>query len=250
MKYKDLFLELIKKDIKLKYRNSVLGILWSMINPLLMMIVMTIIFSSLFHRDIENFPVYVLTGRLIYQFFSEATNFSMESIHNNSQLIKKLYVPKYLFPLSMTYSTLITTFTGIVPLVLVMLITGIQFHWVNLLIVYPLICLLLTSIGIGMLLSTLSVFFRDINHLYSIILTVVMYLTPIFYPANIIPEKYLLILELNPLFNIVNMFRSILIDGILPSFSVMVISVMYSLVLFFIGFFIFYKKQDKFIFHL
>lgn len=249
-KYKDLFIELIKKDIKLKYRSSFLGVLWSMLNPLLMMGVLSIVFSQLFDRHIANFPVYVLSGRLIYQFFSESTNFAMDSIVINSQLIRKVYVPKYLFAISRICSSFITTLIAIIPLVLVMLVTKVQFHWTNLLVVIPLLSLLIISIGVGLLLATINVFFRDMKHLYSIVLTIIMYLTPIFYPAEIIPDKYRILIEVNPLFNIVGMFRGVLMEGAIPSFHTISVSLIYSMVVFLMGFFIFYKKQDKFIFYL
>ncbi|MEF2968143.1 ABC transporter permease [Paenibacillus sp. M1] len=250
MKYKDLFFELIKKDIKLKYRNSVLGILWSMLNPLLMMIVLTIIFSTLFNKHIDNFPVYTLTGRLMYQFFSESTNFAMDSIGANGHLIKKVYIPKYLFPLSRICSSFITTLISMVPLVLVMLVTGMSLNWINLLAIYPMICLFLTSIGVGLFLATINVFFRDMKHLYSIILTVIMYMTPIFYPASIIPDRYKFIIEINPLFNVVVMFRALIMEGTLPSFNIAGITLLYSCCICFFGLFVFYKKQDKFIFYI
>jgi ABC-type polysaccharide/polyol phosphate export permease len=249
-KYKDLFVELIKKDIKLKYRNSILGVLWSMLNPLLMMIVLTIIFSHLFDRHIDNFPVYVLSGRLVYQFFSESTNFAMDSIVLNSQLIRKVYIPKYLFTLSRIFSSFITTLIAVVPLILVMLVTNVQFHWINFLVVIPLLTLLITCIGVGLFLASINVFFRDMKHLYSVVLTIVMYLTPIFYPAEIIPQQYRALVEINPLFNIVGMFRGILLEGTAPTFYTVFISLIYSIIVFLFGFLVFYKKQDKFIFYL
>ncbi|WP_145028176.1 ABC transporter permease [Paenibacillus sp. Y412MC10] len=250
VRYQDLFIELIRKDIRIKYRNSVLGIFWSMLNPLLMMIVLTVIFSNVFQQHIEHFPVYVLTGRLIYQFFSESTNFAMDSINNNGQLIRKVYVPKYLFPISRICSSFITTFISLIPLALVMAVTGVGFHWTNILVIIPLVCLLITSIGVGLLLSTITVFFRDIKHLYSIVLTVVMYMTPIFYPISIIPVQYKIIFELNPLFGIVDIFRSVVIQGEVPMIWTVTITIIYSLIIFGVGFLMFYKKQDKFIYYL
>lgn len=186
----------------------------------------------------------------MYQFFSESTSFAMESINANSQLIKKVYVPKYLFPVSRICSSFVTTLISIVPLLVVMLVTGMTFHWVNLLVVFPLLCLLLSSIGIGLFLSTINVFFKDIKHLYSVILMVIMYMTPIFYPVSIIPDQYRMLVEINPLFNIVVMFRSLIIDGIVPSLNTGLITLVYSCFIFLIGFLIFYKKQDKFIFYI
>ncbi|WP_354500379.1 ABC transporter permease [Paenibacillus favisporus] len=250
IKYKDLFIELVKKDIKLKYKNSYLGILWSLINPLMMMVVLTIVFSAIFRNHIENFPVYVLTGRLIYSFFSEATNFSMDSINANSQLIKKVYVPKYFFPLSRVCSSFITTLIAMLPIFVIMLVTNMKFHATILLIWVPLLILLFLSMGAGLILATITVFFKDMKHLYSIVLTVVMYMTPIFYPANIIPEKYHFLIRLNPLYSVLNMFRDNLMYGKLPTLTDLLLSIIYAVLFIFIGFYMFYKKQDKFIFHL
>ncbi|NRG00454.1 ABC transporter permease, partial [Paenibacillus dendritiformis] len=246
----DLLLELIKKDIKLKYRNSFLGILWSMLNPLLMMVVLTIIFSTVFNNHINNFPVYVLTGRIIYQFFSESTNFAMDSIHANSQLIRKVYVPKYFFPLSRVCSSFITTLISTVPLLFVMLMTDVTFSWINIMFIIPLLYLLIISAGIGMLLASITVFFRDMKHLYSIVLMLIMYMTPIFYPASIIPEKYMPIIKLNPLFSVVEMFRDVVMYGQLPGLGAHFICIAYVFIYGTIGILVFYKTQDRFIYHL
>lgn len=250
LKYKDLFFELIKKDINLKYKNSYLGVLWSLLNPLLMMIVLTIIFSEIFRNNIENFPVYVLTGRMLYSFFSESTNFAMNSIISNSQLIRKVYVPKYFFPLSRVCSSFITSLISLIPIVLVMIITGVQFSYYNFLIIIPLILLLVIAMGAGMILSTVFVFFRDMGHLYSVVLMILMYMTPIFYPASIIPDKYHWIIELNPLYPLLKMFRDVLMYGQMFDWSELLISSVYAVIYFLIGIFVFYKKQDRFIFHI
>lgn len=250
IKYKDLFLELVKKDINLKYRNSYLGVLWSLLNPLLMMVVLTIIFSEVFKSRIENFPVYVLTGRMLYSFFSESTNFAMNSIINNSQLIKKIYVPKYFFPLSRVCSSFITSTISLIPIFLVMIFTDVKFSYYNLLIFIPLLLLLVISMGAGLILSTVFVFFRDMGHLYSVVLMILMYMTPIFYPSSIVPEKFHWLLELNPLFPLLQMFRDLLLFGHMFSWSEFLISTLYALVYFSVGIYVFYKRQDRFIFHI
>lgn len=249
-KYKDLFFELVMKDIKLKYRNSVLGVIWSMLNPLIMMVVLTIVFMSLFNQEIPNFPMYVLMGRIIYQFFTEATNFAMESINANASLIRKVYVPKYFFPISRIVSSLVTMFISFVPLILVMVFSGIPFRWTNLLFVVPLFYLLVISIGIGLFLSAVNVFFKDMSHIYSVVTLVLMYTTPIYYPASIIPEKYMPIIEINPLFQIVEMFRDVVMYGVMPDLNSHLISIAYMFVYGVFGLFVFYKSQDRFIYHL
>jgi len=227
-----------------------LGVLWSLLNPLLMMVVLTIIFSEVFKSKIENFPVYVLTGRMLYSFFSEATNFAMNSIINNSQLLRKVYVPKYFFPLSRVCSSFITSLIGLIPIFLVMIITGVQFSFYNFLIVIPLFLLLVIAMGAGLILSTIFVFFRDMGHLYSVVLMILMYMTPIFYPASIIPDKYHWIIELNPLYPVLKMFRDLMINGQLFEWYELLIAGVYAVIYFVVGVFVFYKKQDRFIFHI
>lgn len=249
-KYRGLFVELVIKDIKLKYRNSVLGVLWSMLNPLLMMTVLSIIFMSLFKNNIENFPVYVLIGRILYQFFSEATNYAMDSINVNAQLIRKVYVPKYFFPISRVASSFLTIIVGFVPMFVVMLITGVPLKFVNLMAIFPLLYLLVISIGIGLLLSAVCVFFRDVKHFYSVVLMVVMYMTPIFYPASIIPESYMKIVLLNPLYPVVDIFRDNVLYGSTGSVEMHLMALIYALSYSVIGLLVFYKSQDRFIYHL
>ncbi len=250
LKYKDLLIELIIKDIKLKYKNSILGILWSMLDPLLTMIVLTIVFGAIFKRDIPNFPVYVLIGRLVYSFFSQSTTGAMEAVLSNKQLIKKIYVPKYFFPLAKVCSTFITFVISFIPLIIVMLITKVPFHKVNVLIIFPLIYLLAISLGIGLILCTIRVFFGDIKHLYSVLLLMLMYMTPIFYPADIIAEQFVGFIKLNPLFTLVNMFRDVLMYNTVPSLESHLTCAIYSVVYMAIGFVTFYKVQDKFILHI
>ena len=250
IKYKDLFVELVMKDINLKYRNSILGVFWSLLNPLLMTAVLSIVFMALFRNDVPNFPVYVLIGRILYQFFSESTNFAMDAIHGNAQLIRKVYVPKYFFPLARVVSSFITTLIALLTVIIMMTILGIPFKWINFLAVIPLFYLLATVSGIGLLLSSINVFFKDMKHFYSIILLVVMYMTPIFYPASIIPDQYKILVMLNPLYPIVEMFRDVLMYGVMFDPTAHLLSVIYMFFYGGLGLFVFYKTQDRFIYHL
>ncbi|MEK4055163.1 ABC transporter permease [Paenibacillus sp. FSL F4-0087] len=249
-KYKDLLFELVRKDIKLKYRNSFLGLLWSILNPLMFMIVLTVIFSQLFSTTIEHFAIYVLTGRLIYVCFSETTNFAMQSIFTNASLIKKVYVPKYFFPLSKVCSSFANSLLSMISIIPVMLFSGLHFTWVNLMIVFPLFYLFLFCIGIGLILSTIYVFFRDLQHIYSLALVIVMYASAIFYPVDIIPVKIMPFIQLNPIFLIVEMVRESLIYNTTSALGTHLFCIGYAGVLIVIGLVTFYKKQDKFIFYL
>jgi len=214
------------------------------------MIVLTIVFSAVFKRSIPNFPVYCLTGRLIYGFFSESTRFCMKSIVKGGGLIKKVYIPKYLLPLSKVLSSFVTFLISMIPLFLVMLVTGVHFNVTNMLIIFPLIYVLLISLGIGLIMSSVTVFFRDMEHLYSIILMILMYMTPIFYPADIISPKYLPLIKINPIFESVKMFRDVMLYGNIPSINSHLICIGNAFGYLLLGLIIFYKNQDKFIFHI
>lgn len=248
--YKDLLWEFVRRDIKLKYRNSILGILWSMLNPLLVMLVLTFIFSNLFKNSIPNFPVYCLSGRLVYDFFSQATNQSMNSITGKSSLIKKIYVPKYLYPLSRIISTFIIFLISLIPLVIIMLIMKVKVSIMILFIVYPLICLLFVSLGIGLLLATINVFFRDMQHLYSVVLLLIMYASAIFYSPQIINAKYVGILNINPIYPIINVFRDCVLYGTMTTKMSWILSGIYAVIAMIIGLVAFYKNQDKFILYI
>lgn len=258
-KYRYLLGELAKKNIKLKYRRSYLGILWTMIEPLLTMIVLSVVFGQLLHRGKQDtafagvpFPIYVLTGRLLYSFFSSSTNAAMRSIRNNSGMIKKVYVPKYMYPLSGILSNFIIFLISMVVLVCVMgffIITGSYKAPMNgymLLSIVPLFNLLLLAVGVGLILATLCVFFRDIEYLWSVMLMLIMYCSAIFYFASQLGNKTQAVIRLNPLFGIIDNFRRSLFG---QPFDLPLLGYTFgiSALLIGIGMFLFYRKQDTFI---
>ncbi|MEJ8303602.1 ABC transporter permease [Saccharibacillus sacchari] len=250
LKYKFLLNELVMRDIKIKYRRSVLGLLWTLLNPLLMMIVLTLVFSNIFRFSIDNFPVYLLCGQLIFNFFSEASNMALPSILSNGSLIKKVYVPKYLFPLSKVFSSLVNLLASFVALLLVMIFTQSQITWTILFVPLPLLYIFLFTLGVSLLLSALSVFFRDIMHLYGVLLTAWMYFTPVFYPLDILPAGIRNIVEFNPLTSFINLFREVVMYNQVPTLSLNLVCLAYSLVMLAVGAYVFYKNQDKFILHI
>ena len=250
LKYKDLLRELVIRDIKIKYRRSFLGILWSLLNPLLMMIVITIVFSHLFRFQVKNYPIYLLTGQIFFTFLSESTNMAMAAIVNNSSLIKKVYIPKYIFPVAKTLSSFVNLIFSLIAVVIMILVTNTKLTWMILLFPLPLIFILVFSIGLGLILSAYSVFFRDIVHLYGVVLTAWNYLTPIFYPADIIPDKYQVFLQLNPLYHMIELFRHVVLYGKVPSLGLILTCLFISLGSLALGVLAFYRNQDKFILYI
>ena len=246
-KFQPLLSELVARDIKIKYRRSVLGVLWTLLNPLFMMIILSVVFSSIFKFDIENFPLYILSGQVIFNFFNDATTSSMTSIIGSAALIKKVYVPKYLFVVSRVFSSFINLMAAFTALIFVMVAMRAELHWTVILAVFPLTMIVTFSLGMGMLLAALTVKFRDIMHLYSVFMTGLMYLTPVIYPMSILPEPVRLVVSLNPLTNIVEMFRDVMFYNAVPTFSSLLIGIIESIIILVLGMYVFYKNQDEFI---
>lgn len=247
MKFQPLLSELVARDIKIKYRRSVLGVLWTLLNPLCMMIILSIVFSNIFKFDVENFPLYVLSGQVIFNFFNDATTSSMSSIISSASLIKKVYVPKYLFVLSRIVSSFINLMAAFTALLLVMVATRTELHYTAFLSVIPLLMVVAFSLGIGLILAALTVKFRDIIHLYSVFTTGLLYLTPVIYPMSILPEKIKMVVMLNPLTNYLIMFRDLMMENTLPSFSSLLIGIVEVAAALALGIYVFYKNQDEFI---
>lgn len=260
-KYRYLLYEIVRKNIKLQYRNSVLGVFWTFLQPLMTTIVLVVVFGGIFGADRNYttcYPVYLLCGRLVYEFFTQATKRAMRSINLSASVIKKVYVPKYIYPLSNIIANFITFVISLLVLVVFIIyfyfftetqpnITGYAF-----LVPVPILILLLLSIGVGMILSTLAVFFKDIEYLYEVFCMLVFYATPIFYHVDQLKLNPVIatILKLNPLYSITEMFRCTVLYGRMFSINHLLYALGFSLATVLIGFFVFYKKQDKFILHI
>ena len=249
-KYNGLLKELVVRDLKVKYRRSVLGYVWSILNPLLMMIVITTVFSYMFRFDIENYPMYLLTGQLVYNFYSESTNFAMNSIISSASLIRKVHVPKYIFPLAKVLSSFVNLLFSLVAIALMMVITRTPVTPAFFLFPFPLVYLLLLCIGVGLIMSVVTVYFRDMLHLYGIFLMALMYFTPIFYPVSALPSFALQIIKLNPLYHLVGMFRDVFLYGNFPTVKAHIICLGTGVAVTLLGLIIFKKNQDKFILYL
>lgn len=246
-KYRFLLLELIKKDIKLKYRRSYMGYLWTLLEPLFTMLVLTVVFSKLYGRNDKLFPVYVLTGRLLYTFFANSTKAAMKSIRSNGSMIKKVYVPKYIYPISTVLSNYIIFLLSLIVLIVVAGVLGMNptIHLVSA--VIPLFLILVMAMGVGMILATFAVFFRDLEYLWGVVLMLIMYGSAIFYEIDRVtrPETQW-IFKINPLYLLIQNFRNAVYGEPLNSYA-LIVSTIVSFATLIIGFLLFYKKQDKFI---
>lgn len=249
-KYRPLIHELVSRDLKVKYRRSFLGYIWSILNPLLMMGLQTVIFSYMFRNDIPNFPLYLICGNTLFTFFNEATNMGMMSIVQNGELIKKVYIPKFIFPVSRVVSCFVTMFFSFAAVLLVMLVTRSPFHWTILLCWLPLLFLFLFSCGMALLLSALTVYFRDMQHLYSVVTLGWMYATPIFYPLEALPEALIPIMKLNPLYHYINLFRNLVMYGNIPGPNTWFANIASAVVVMVLGLWAFRKLQRNFILYI
>lgn len=251
LQYRDLLKLLVTRDVKLKYRRSFLGYVWSVLNPLLIMIVMTIVFSTMFRGNIQNFPVYLFCGQLLFNFMNNSTNQAIYSITGNSSLLKKTYVPKYIFTLSKITSGMIDLVFSLGALLIVMVATGTRFTWYLLLVPFVILQLYIFCVGLGLFLAQANVFFRDIQYIYNAVMTAWMYLTPIFYPIDMLPEWLIWIIKhLNPMYFYVGQFRDLVHMGRMPGMVIMTAGCVTALLMFVIGFWSFSKTEDKFILYI
>ena len=267
-KYRFLLSEIVRKNVRLQYRDSVLGMFWTFLQPLLTTIVLVLVFGRVFGKSsdgVVNYPIYLLCGRLLYEFYSQSTKRAMHSITGSASVIKKVYVPKYIYPLSNIISTFVTFMISLSVLVAMMayymLFTDTPLHLSPyiLLALVPIFILLLLCIGVGLILSVLSVFFKDIEYLYDVFTLLLFYMTPIFYKLNQLHLDKVTVggfpivqymLMANPLYSIVSMFRSCVLYSVMWNWHWFFYSLGFSLVTIIIGVWAFYKKQDKFILYL
>lgn len=238
---------LVSKDFKLKYRRSVLGVAWSVLNPLLMMIVLSIVFSFIFRGTSGPFPVYLILGLTLFTFMSDATTGAMSSIVDSAPLIKKIRIKKMLFPFEKAVFALVNFAVSLIAVVIVLVFFQVAPTANILLLPLLLLYLFMFSLGLGLLLSTLAVFFRDIMHLWGVIITAWTYLTPIFYSLDILPDWVAGFIQYNPMYHYVTYFRDIAMYGITPSVFENLICLGCGVVALVIGLVVFRRQQKKFI---
>ena len=248
--YSYLLKQLVWRDFRVKYKSSMLGMVWSFLNPLLTMLVYYFVFSTLFKSNIEYFQVYLMSGIILFNYFTECTSLGLSSIIDNSSLITKVYMPKVIYPLSKVCSSAINLCISFIPLFLVVVISGVALSKSMLLIPVVVGFLVMFCLGISLLLATMYVFFRDMKFLWGVVLTMWNFLTPIFYPENIIPAEFLGIYRCNPMYQIVGFMRTIVLDGAAPTPEQWLFCCASAVVPLVLGLWVFRRKQDRFVLYL
>lgn len=246
MKYFVFLKEVVKRDIKRKYYKSALGVVWTVLNPLLSMLVMTFIFSTLFRRNVDNFPIYLLCGQLIFGFINGAGRQSLNAILGNAGYIRSIYIPKYIFVLSKVVESFVDMLFSLIALVLVMIITGAPFTPYLLFLPVVFALAFMFALGLSFILATYGTFLRDLHHLYGIFSTLWLYLSAIFYPITIVPAAYRFVFDMNPMIHYIRLMRAICYEGTMPSEKTLVIATCFSVLILMFGVSVFKSKEDKF----
>lgn len=247
--YRFLFEELVKRDFKKKYKRTVLGMAWSLLSPLLMLLVMKLVFTQFFGRDTPHYTIYIFAGNLIFTYFSEATKSGMEALMSNAKVFTKVTVPKYLFLLSKNVQALISFLLTLIIFFLFVAVDGLPFTWKFLLLLYPICCLVLFNIGVGLILSALFVFFRDVKYLYDVFLKLLMYMSAIFYTIDRYSYEVQCAFLLNPMYLFIRYFRKIVIEAAIPTMWFHLLMLADVVIVLGLGCWIYKKYNTKFLYY-
>jgi homopolymeric O-antigen transport system permease protein len=248
-RYRELIWALALKELKIRYKRSVLGFLWALLNPALLMLVLTLVFSTVMRFPITHYAIFLLSVLLPWTFFSQSVSYAVESIVSNGDLIKKVRVAKLVFPVAAVVSNLINLGLSLLPLALLVLAMRHPFYWTWLYLPVPLLALTLFTLGMTFFLAAANVYYRDVAHILQVVLSAWFYITPIIYSLDFIPEQYRWIFKLNPLIYVINGFRLSVYYGMLPKAQSIAASFICGFLTLFIGFAIFRKYQDDFVFY-
>ena len=245
-RYRSLLRELVARDIKVRYKRSLLGVAWTLLNPLLTMIVLVVVFSTIFRFTVENYAVYVLSGLILWQFFAQTTSYSMSQMVWGADLLRRIYLPKAVFSVSSTGTGLVNLALALIPLVLIMLATGVPLTPAMLSLPVPVLFAAAFGLGIGLFLSALAVYYADVVNVFEVLLLAWMYLTPIIYPIDILPEKLQSLMSLNPMAIFVGLFRIPILDGALPPANMYLWGAIFAMLSLVIGWWFFTRRVDEF----
>jgi len=242
--YKFVIKELTAREIKRKYSRSMLGIVWSVLNPLLSMIVISLVFTRLLDRSIENFPIFYLCGFLLWELFTTSTKSAMTTFVDNKPMLIKVKLPMQIFVLVKVYTALINLEYSLIGFCLMLFIFQIKFTWVMLFVPIIIILILFFSIGISYILATAYVFFGDVKHLYSVFLKLLLYCSAIFYPIDRLDGAIKLVVLNNPIFNYIDALRTVVMLGEVPAISSFVRMILWSISMYTLGYTVFRKNKN------
>jgi ABC-type polysaccharide/polyol phosphate export permease len=252
LRYRDLVVALVARDLKVRYRRSAVGFLWTMLQPLLMMLVLQMVFSSIFRFQMEygNYAVYALAGLLFWNFFSQSVVASMNSLRGNAQLLRKVPVPMEVFPLATVISGVINLVLALLPLLAILLATGHPLRPALLFLPVAIVLAGLFTLGAGLLLSPLAVLFSDTVEMVGVLLSAVMYLTPVIYPKDIVPESFRWVVRFNPLRSILETFRDPIYQGEIPPLSHLAVTLLIAIAALVVGALVFRRSADRIPFYI
>lgn len=247
--YRFLFEELVKRDFKKKYKRTVLGMGWSLLSPLLMLLVMALVFTQFFGRDTPHYIIYLFCGNLVFSYFSESTKSGMQALTGNSKIFTKVNIPKYLFLFSKNVQTFISFLLTLVIFFLFVAIDGLPFTWKFFCLLYPIACLILFNIGVGLILSALYIFFRDIKYLYDVFIKLLMYMSAIFYTIDKYSYNVQCAFLLNPVYLFIRYFRKIVIEATIPTIWFHLLMAADVLIVLGIGCWMYKKYNTRFLYY-
>jgi ABC-type polysaccharide/polyol phosphate export permease len=248
--YRELICALALKDLRVRYKRSVLGFLWALLNPLGTMIVLTIVFSSVMRIAIDNYAVFLICALLPWTFFAQGLSYSVESIVSNADLLKKMYIGKSVFPVAAMLANLINFLLSLIPLIPLLLALRFPIHWTWIFLPLPLICLIAFTLGFGFFCAAANVFFRDVAHILQIVLSAWFYFSPVIYPLSLVPKKFQVIFLLNPMLYILDGFRAVIYYGTFPSKESLILSFICGFTFLILGYRMFRRYQDAFVYYL
>jgi ABC-type polysaccharide/polyol phosphate export permease len=247
--HRELIWALALKELHVRYKRSVLGFVWALLNPALLMIILTLVFGSIMRFRIDHYAIFLLSMLLPWTFFSQSLAYGVESVVSNASLMKKVRIPKLVFPVAAVLANIINFVLSLIPLALLVVVLRFPLHWTWIYLPVPMLGLFLFTLGAAFLLAAVNVFFRDVSHIVQIILSAWFYFSPIIYSLDFIPKKYLFLFRLNPLLYVLNGFRLSIYYGLLPSPQSVGMSLACGIAALVIGFTIFRRLQDSFVFY-
>ncbi len=248
-KNRELIWALALKELRVRYKRSALGFIWALLNPLMMMVILTVVFSTIMRFAVDHYAIFLISALLPWTFFSQALSYSVESIVMNAELLKKIRVAKSIFPLAALVANMINFLLSLLPLLLILVFLRFPFHWTWIYLPIPLISLFFFTAGCAFFFAAANVFFRDVSHIVQIVLSGWFYLSPVLYSIDFLPQKYRLLLRFNPMLYILNGFRMAIYYGHLPTLQNMAASLSLGAITLLLGYSVFRRFERTFVFY-